>query len=104
MSNKKKKIRDAFRTSVFKRDGYKCRVCKCKGMLDAHHIKNRSLLPNGGYVEQNGISLCEKCHIKAEKFYEVGTPASVKGFSPDDLYRLINSSYEKAYEASLRLK
>ena len=56
-------------------------------------------MPNGGYVKENGISLCAKCHIFAEA-YKNGEP---KGFSPEDLYKLINSSYEKAYQASLSL-
>lgn len=40
MSNKKKQIRQQFRDAVFKRDGYKCRVCGNSGQLDAHHILN----------------------------------------------------------------
>ena len=101
MSKEKKKVRDEFRISVFKRDDYKCRVCKNGGILDAHHITNREAMPNGGYVAANGISLCSECHIKAEKFYETGV--AVEGFSPNDLYILIGSSYDKAYAASFKL-
>ena len=69
--------------------------------LDAHHITDRNLLPNGGYVKENGISLCPACHEKAEVFHSTGS--SVEGYSPDDLYKKINSSYEKAVEASNKL-
>ena len=55
----------------------------------------------GGYVKENGISLCPDCHQKAEVFHSTGTP--VEGYSPDDLYKKINSSYEKAVEASNKL-
>ena len=101
MGKEKKKIREQFRTSVFERDGHKCRVCKSgKQPLDAHHITDRTLLPGGGYVKENGISLCAECHIKAEIYHSTGT--ALEDFSPEDLYNLINSSYEKAYEQSVK--
>ncbi len=105
MGREKKKVREEFRNAVFKRDGYKCRVCSNKPAsneigLDAHHIIDRNLLPNGGYVKENGISLCAECHIKAEIYHSTGT--ALDGFSPDDLYQLISSSYEIAYKASER--
>jgi 5-methylcytosine-specific restriction endonuclease McrA len=103
MGKEKKKIRDLFRTSVFERDGHKCRVCKSdKQPLDAHHITDRNQLPGGGYVKENGISLCAECHVKAEIYHSTGT--ALEDFSPNDLYFLINSSYDKAYQASLKLK
>ena len=59
----KKKIREDFRNSVFDRDGHKCKMCgNPKAKLDAHHITDRSLMPNGGYVKENGIYLCEDLH------------------------------------------
>lgn len=102
----KKKIRELFRISVFERDEYKCRVCKkiptaTEQILDAHHITDRNLLPNGGYVKENGISLCAGCHVKAEVYHSTGT--AFNGYSPEDLYKLINSSYDKAHEASAKL-
>lgn len=74
---------------------------KAEEELDAHHISDRNLLPNGGYVKENGISLCEECHKKAEVFHSTGT--SHPGYSPEDLYKMINSNYEKAKEASEKL-
>lgn len=57
--------RDDFKTAVFNRGGGLCVICKDKAS-DAHHIIDRSLWENGGYYLDNGISLCEKCHIDAE--------------------------------------
>jgi len=93
----KQKIREQFRNSVFKRDGYKCVFCDSKDNLDAHHITDRNLLPNGGYVLENGITLCPKHHLLAEEFHQGKT---VSGWHPDDLYKKINSSFELAYEKS----
>lgn len=56
---------------------------------------------NGGYVQENGISLCPKCHEKAEVFHSTGTP--LEGFSVEDLYKKIGSTFEKAQKASKRL-
>jgi hypothetical protein len=86
---------------VYERDNWNCRVCKGGGVLDAHHITDRNLLPNGGYVKENGITLCADCHIKAEIFHSTGT--AIEGFSPEDLYLMIRSSYKIAYEASLKI-
>lgn len=103
MSGKKKEIRDKFRSSVFKRDRNKCRMCSFNepDKLDAHHITDRKLMPNGGYVVENGISLCPECHVRAEAFHSTGTP--VLGYSPEDLYTIIGSSYNQAIEASKKL-
>ncbi len=106
MSNTKKIIRQQFRENVFERDDYKCKICDRQQSniehLDAHHITDRNLMPNGGYVKTNGISLCLGCHEKAEVFHSTGTALS--GWLPEDLYRMIGSSYETAYRDSEKLK
>lgn len=61
-----KLTREEFRNSVFDRDGHKCVICK-KDAKDAHHIIERRLFSDGGYYLDNGASLCEDCHIDAEK-------------------------------------
>ena len=102
--NQKQKIRAAFRDAVFKRDNYKCLMCGIKPTietLDAHHITDRNQIINGGYVKENGISLCLECHIKAEQFHSTGI--SYPDYSPEDLYKKINSSLEKATEKSTKL-
>lgn len=58
--------RDAFRASVFARDGNKCVICG-HAAKDAHHIMERRLFPDGGYYLGNGASLCEQHHIEAEQ-------------------------------------
>lgn len=100
----KKLIRRIFRTNVFNRDNYKCRVCGVNGYdrqnpitkfgvpLDAHHIIDRHQFKNGGYVLSNGISVCSDCHMKAED----------KEISSDKLYELIGSSLDKAVADDLK--
>ncbi len=97
----KKKVREAFRTAVFTRDGNKCCFCSRVDSLDAHHITDRKQMPAGGYVKENGISLCPEHHELAEVFHSTGT--AHPGFSPQDLYTLIGSSVESALQASERL-
>lgn len=58
--------RDDFREKVFKRDKHKCVWCG-EPAVDAHHIIERKLFDNGGYYLENGVSLCNKCHLLAEK-------------------------------------
>jgi len=58
--------RDDFRAAVFKRDRNACLVCE-KPAVDAHHILERKLWPDGGYYLENGASLCEEHHIEAEE-------------------------------------
>ena len=108
MSQRKKQIRQKFRAAVFARDGFACRGCgfasapkRAEDELDAHHITDRNEMPNGGYVAENGISLCADCHAKAEAFH-CGEPVPA-GFLPEDLYALIGSSEEEARTASERL-
>lgn len=57
--------RDAFREGVFARDKHTCVVCRQPG-VDAHHIIERRLWPDGGYYLDNGATLCAVCHLKAE--------------------------------------
>lgn len=102
--NKKKKIRQTFRLSVFSRDNHSCRKCGVKDVhLDAHHITDRNEMPNGGYVMENGISLCEDCHIKAEVFHSSNGEHCEEGFHPDDLYKIIDSNEKIAFDKSILL-
>lgn len=111
MSQRKKQIREGFRRAVFSRDRNTCRGCghvadksrPVEEQLDAHHITDRHEFLNGGYVKENGISLCPDCHAKAEVFHSSGGERWAEGFLPDDLYRKIGSCLEKAKAADRRL-
>ena len=100
----KKQIRTTFREAVFARDRNRCRFCSRTDDLDAHHITDRSEMPNGGYVVENGISLCPEHHLQAEQFHISGGVKWVAGMHPTDLYKLIGSSKDTAVRASERLK
>lgn len=107
---KHKSLRANFRKAVFERDNYTCQICgrnykseEAEEYLDAHHITNRKNFVNGGYVKENGISLCKhgerSCHWKAETWnmFDFG----IEGLSPIDLYQKICSSLLIARERDL---
>lgn len=71
--------RENFKDLVFKRENYKCAVCKFSPCVDAHHIIERRLWDNGGYYLENGVGLCEKCHRLAEENF----------YSPQDLRNIV---------------
>lgn len=96
MKANKKKIREMFREECLKRDKFKCCFCDIKDNLDVHHITDRHLFENGGYVKSNGISLCSKHHLEAEQYHISNGVNFVQGMHPNDLYKRINSSFEKA--------
>lgn len=109
-ASNKKTIRNNFRTTCLDRDKDTCVMCGKKAnsredalsIFDVHHITDRSLMPNGGYVKDNGITLCkDTCHLKAEAFHSTGI--AIEGYSQTDLYLKINSNYEKAVETSKKL-
>lgn len=101
---RKQIVRQKFREAVFNRDEHKCVFCGATENLDAHHITDRSVMPNGGYVKENGITLCPKHHMDAEMFHITSGKEWIDDMHPMDLYKLINSSYIKAYAASEKLK
>ena len=63
--NNKKATRIQFKNAVFTRDAFKCVLCP-EEAIDAHHVIDRDLWPDGGYYVDNGVSLCSVCHINAE--------------------------------------
>jgi 5-methylcytosine-specific restriction endonuclease McrA len=103
----KKEIREKFRNDVFKRDKYTCKVCNQKSNienLDAHHIIDRGDIINGGYVKENGITVCKiDCHFKVEMFHIYEGEQWEPNLHPDDLYKLIGSSKELAIKKSEEL-
>jgi 5-methylcytosine-specific restriction endonuclease McrA len=88
---------------VFDRDKHSCRVCDWHGdieQLDAHHISDRHDFPAGGYVLENGITLCPTCHLQAESWLQ-GRQTDPK-YARDALYGLIGSSFDKAVSAEAK--
>ncbi len=56
-----------WRSEVYKRDGWACRLCgiKCNNKnITAHHLKLFSEFPELRFVVDNGITLCRSCHMK----------------------------------------
>lgn len=107
MAKDKKEVRKRFREATFGRDGYQCQLCGAKSVeLDAHHITNRKQMPNGGYVKENGITVCLLCHERVEaawQRYDEGELSVAALLHPDQLYRLVGSSYVQATKAAKEL-
>lgn len=58
-----------WRRAIFERDGYRCQVCcQVGGYLTAHHIKSWAHYPELRYDINNGITLCESCHMKIDNY------------------------------------
>jgi len=100
---RKNMVRHNFREAVFERDGHTCVFCDITEDLDAHHIVDRNNLPNGGYVLENGITLCPEHHKDAELFHMTAGKRYTNGMHPHDLYDLISSSHELAIRKSKEL-
>lgn len=57
-----------WRRRVFERDNFTCVICKeVGGELNAHHIKPYVDYPELRYDVNNGITLCEDCHIAVHR-------------------------------------
>lgn len=86
--------REDFKQAVFSRDKH-CAFCE-KPAVDAHHILDRKLFPDGGYYIDNGVAVCEQHHIDCElgritpiEIYaacKIEHPALPPGFDPDVAY------------------
>jgi hypothetical protein len=108
MAKDKKEIRKRFRDATFERDGYQCRLCGAENVeFDAHHITNRKQMPHGGYVKENGITVCLPCHERVEAAWNFAeeNPDVTAGsllLHPGNLYRLVGSNRGHAEKASRR--
>ena len=121
MSAAKRAVRDRLRAAALRRDNHRCAVCP-PGVptleappvtLDCHHITPRELMPFGGYVLENVITLRGPCHLKAEaalkldpdfhKRAESGADAELDDYMPDTLYDVIGSSRAEAEAAARSL-
>lgn len=52
-----------WRRSVLKRDGFKCQECGATNNLHAHHIVRWVDAPMLRVFVENGVTLCEQCHV-----------------------------------------
>ena len=64
-SSTKLLTRDEYREAVFARDKHCCVICGAPA-VDVHHIVERKLWIDDGYYLDNGASVCEPCHLRAE--------------------------------------
>ena len=55
------------RETVFKRDGFKCKICGSATDLHIHHIKSWAEYPDLRYDPDNCITVCKECHYSLEK-------------------------------------
>jgi len=69
---------EKWRKNVFKRDSYTCQCCSDKkgGNLVAHHLDGYDWCKEKRTDVNNGITLCEKCHIGFHKIYKYGMNTS----------------------------
>jgi len=84
------------------------------GIINAHHIIDRKLMPNGGYVKNNGITVCDtngsfpggtSCHMIVEQWHITNGDEDkvAEKHRPKSLYSVIGSSHELAVKSSEEL-
>lgn len=76
LTSEYKRIRDSieykdWRKAVYERDLYSCRKCGDNkgGNLHPHHILNFETYVDLRLNVDNGVTLCDKCHIKFHRTY-----------------------------------
>ena len=61
-------------SEVKKRDGYVCQLCFSSEALHAHHVLSWKDYPKLRFDVNNGVTLCEGCHIDWHKKEIIGRP------------------------------
>lgn len=65
--------RRTWRKSVFIRDNYTCQVCNKRGeKINAHHLNGYHWHEKGRYDVENGVTLCNECHLEFHGMYGYG--------------------------------
>jgi 5-methylcytosine-specific restriction endonuclease McrA len=64
---RRRKLYRQWRKSVFSRDNSRCKLCGSEKKICAHHILEVQDYPKEKYNIENGITLCQKCHIFIHK-------------------------------------
>jgi len=69
-----KKDRIEWIKAVYKRDNYTCQKCldNTGGNLNSHHILPYALFPKIRWDVDNGVTLCQQCHIYYHSIYGKG--------------------------------
>ena len=81
---------------VFKRDNFTCQCCgKHGGNLNAHHLYNFSEYENLRYDVENGITLCEECHLVnyPNSFHSI---YGERNNTPEQVYEFIENYKKEA--------
>lgn len=65
---------DEWRINVYKRDNYTCQCCGDSkgGNLNAHHLEAYRNNPDMRTLLENGLTLCEECHVDFHRQYGYG--------------------------------
>jgi hypothetical protein len=64
-----------WRKNVLKRDAYQCVQCESKERLEAHHVIRWADAPELRLVVDNGMTLCNTCHLKEHRYRSVENAA-----------------------------
>lgn len=114
MSEEKYEIRERFRNAVLARDGHRCVLCgRNDRPLDVHHMIPRKLMPGGGYVVENGASLCglphdrgqPSCHERVEEMTRAilnGRTSYPEWAGPESIFKKIHSHWLLALAAAVK--
>jgi len=59
-----------WRTTVFEKHNYTCKICNEKGgILNAHHLNGYHWFKEGRFDIENGVCLCKNCHTEFHNKY-----------------------------------
>jgi len=94
-----------WKSDVRRRCNYQCKQCgkdkkaSRKVRFDCHHIKPKYLFPNDMFKIDNGVLLCQACHIEAHKAMKLECPEynSMTKVSTGHLWKLVKQLHFETY-------